>query len=97
MNMANDNAKHADALEMLRHSTAHLLAHAVLELFPGTQAGIGPAVDNGFFYDFLRETPFSTEDLCAIEEKMRQIVALERDKVYASQWFKADTQAAVLP
>jgi threonyl-tRNA synthetase len=77
MNMANDNAKHADALEMLRHSTAHLLAHAVLELFPGTQAGIGPAVDNGFFYDFLRETPFSTEDLCAIEEKMRQIVALD--------------------
>ena len=75
--MANDNAKHADALEMLRHSTAHLLAHAVLELFPGTQAGIGPAVDNGFFYDFLRETPFSTEDLCAIEEKMRQIVALD--------------------
>lgn len=80
--MANDNAKHtgagpADALETLRHSTAHLLAHAVLELFPGTQAGIGPAVDNGFFYDFLRDTPFSTEDLSAIEEKMRRIVALD--------------------
>ena len=75
--MANDNAKHAgpaDALEMLRHSTAHLLAHAVLELVPGTQAGIGPAVENGFFYDFLRETPFSPEDLCAIEERMREIV-----------------------
>jgi threonyl-tRNA synthetase len=82
MNMATDNAKQtgagpADALETLRHSTAHLLAHAVLDLFPGTQAGIGPAVDNGFFYDFLRECPFSTEDLCAIEEKMRQIVALD--------------------
>jgi threonyl-tRNA synthetase len=80
--MATDNAKQtgagpADALETLRHSTAHLLAHAVLDLFPGTQAGIGPAVDNGFFYDFLRECPFSTEDLCAIEEKMRQIVALD--------------------
>jgi threonyl-tRNA synthetase len=82
MNMATDNAKQtgagpADAPETLRHSTAHLLAHAVLDLFPGTQAGIGPAVDNGFFYDFLRECPFSTEDLCAIEEKMRQIVALD--------------------
>jgi threonyl-tRNA synthetase len=78
--MANDNLKHADAgradaLEVLRHSTAHLLAHAVLELFPGTQAGIGPAVDNGFFYDFLRDCPFSVEDLCTIEAKMRAYVA----------------------
>jgi len=71
-------AEKADALEILRHSAAHLLAHAVLELFPGTQAGIGPAVDNGFFYDFLRETPFTPEDLAAIEEKMRQIVALDQ-------------------
>ena len=80
--MANDNVKHADAgradaLEVLRHSTAHLLAHAVLDLFPGTQAGIGPAVDNGFFYDFLRDCPFTVEDLGAIEEKMRAYVAAD--------------------
>jgi threonyl-tRNA synthetase len=62
-------------METLRHSAAHLLAHAVLDLFPGTQAGIGPAVDNGFFYDFLRTEPFSSDDLAAIEAKMRAIAA----------------------
>jgi threonyl-tRNA synthetase len=61
------------SLETLRHSASHLLAHAVLELFPGTQAGIGPAVENGFYYDFLRDQPFSVEDLEAIEKKMRDI------------------------
>jgi len=65
------------SLEVLRHSTSHLLAQAVLELFPGTQAGIGPAVDNGFFYDFLRDCPFSVEDLSAIEAKMREVVAAD--------------------
>jgi len=63
----------ADDLEVLRHSVAHLLAHAVLDLFPGTQAGIGPAVENGFFYDFLREEPFSVEDLVSIEVRMREL------------------------
>jgi len=62
-------------LETLRHSAAHLLAHAVLDLFPGTQAGIGPAVENGFYYDFLRDEPFSSDDLAAIEAKMREISA----------------------
>jgi threonyl-tRNA synthetase len=62
-----------EGLEVLRHSASHLLAHAVLELFPGTQAGIGPAVDNGFYYDFLREEPFTPEDLSAIEARMRKI------------------------
>lgn len=64
-----------EGLDVLRHSAAHLLAQAVLELFPGTRIGIGPAVENGFYYDFLRETPFSPEDLMAIEAKMREIAA----------------------
>jgi threonyl-tRNA synthetase len=64
-------------LEVLRHSTSHLMAHAVLALFPGTQAGIGPAVENGFYYDFLREETFSVQDLEAIEAKMREITAAD--------------------
>jgi threonyl-tRNA synthetase len=63
----------AEALDTLRHSSAHLMAHVVLELFPGTQTGVGPAVEDGFFYDFLRDKPFVPEDLEAIEKKMRQI------------------------
>jgi threonyl-tRNA synthetase len=63
----------AEALDTLRHSSSHLMAHAVLELFPGTQTGVGPAVEDGFFYDFLRDKPFVPEDLEAIEKKMRQI------------------------
>ena len=62
-----------EALDVLRHSAAHLLAHAVLDLFPGTQTGIGPAVENGFYYDFLREIPFTPEDLEKIENKMREL------------------------
>jgi threonyl-tRNA synthetase len=62
-------------LEVLRHSTSHLLAHAVLELFPGTQIGIGPSVENGFYYDFLRAEPFSLQDLETIEKKMHEIAA----------------------
>jgi len=62
-----------EALDVLRHSAAHLLAHAVLDLFPGTQTGIGPAVENGFSYDFLRETPFTPEDLEKIESRMREL------------------------
>jgi threonyl-tRNA synthetase len=61
-----------EALDVLRHSAAHLLAHAVLDLFPGTQTGIGPAVENGFYYDFLREMPFTPEDLEKIESRMRK-------------------------
>ncbi len=64
-------------LEVLRHSTSHLMAHAVLSLFPGTQAGIGPAVESGFYYDFLRAETFSVQDLQAIEAKMREIVAAD--------------------
>lgn len=65
--------KSAEALDVLRHSSAHLMAHAVLALFPGTQTGVGPATEDGFFYDFLRETPFTLDDLRVIEEKMREL------------------------
>ncbi|HEY4843163.1 MAG TPA: threonine--tRNA ligase [Terriglobales bacterium] len=63
-----------EALEVYRHSSAHLLAAAVLELFPETKLGHGPATENGFFYDFYRETPFTPEDLDKIEKKMQELV-----------------------
>ncbi len=63
-----------EALEILRHSASHLLAHAVLDLFPPAQTGIGPAVDNGFYYDFLRDEAFTPEDLEAIEKRMNEII-----------------------
>ncbi|HEX4853010.1 threonine--tRNA ligase [Arenimonas sp.] len=66
--------KHPDALDVLRHSTAHLLAQAVQRLFPGTQVTIGPVIDNGFYYDFAYERPFTPEDLPAIEAEMQKIV-----------------------
>jgi threonyl-tRNA synthetase len=64
-----------DALAMIRHDAAHVLAEAVQELYPGTQVTIGPAIDNGFYYDFSRNQPFSLEDFGPIEAKMREIVA----------------------
>ena len=67
--------KDAVALEMIRHDCAHVLAEAVQALFPGTQVTIGPSIENGFYYDFATEVPFTTEDFPAIEAKMREIVA----------------------
>ena len=67
--------KDTDALEMIRHDAAHVLAEAVQELFPGTQVTIGPSIENGFYYDFARNEPFTPEDFPAIEAKMRDIVA----------------------
>jgi threonyl-tRNA synthetase len=63
------------ALELIRHDAAHVLAEAVQRLFPGTQVTIGPAIENGFYYDFARNTPFTPEDFAAIEDEMRAIVA----------------------
>ncbi len=63
------------ALDLIRHDAAHVMAEAVQELYPGTQVTIGPVIENGFFYDFARNQPFTTEDLPAIEAKMREIVA----------------------
>src|SRR5579871_5078615 len=92
--------KDPKALEVYRHSTAHLLAAAVLELFPETQLGVGPPTDAGFYYDFQRETPFTPEDLEAIEKRMwdLQAKALPYDRVltrktdglekYKKDWMK---------
>ena len=66
--------KHSDALEVVRHSTAHLLAQAVQRLYPETQVTIGPVVENGFYYDFSRKLPFAEADLIAIEAEMQKIV-----------------------
>ncbi len=65
--------KHPEGLEIIRHSTAHLLAHAVKELFPDAQVTIGPVIDNGFYYDFSYQRPFTPEDLAAIEQRMAEI------------------------
>ena len=70
--------KDPDALELIRHDAAHVMAEAVQELFPGTQVTIGPAIENGFYYDFARDEPFTPEDLPRIEERMREIV--DRDE-----------------
>src|SRR6058998_2232412 len=75
--------KSPEALALYRHSTAHLLAAAVTNLFPGTQCGIGPATDEGFFYDFVVPRPFVPEDLEAIERKMRDFV--QQDLPYERQ------------
>jgi len=63
-----------DALELLRHDAAHVMAQAVQELYPGTQVTIGPAIENGFYYDFARDEPFTPDDLVAIEARMHEIV-----------------------
>ena len=67
--------KDNEALELIRHDSAHVLAEAVQELFPGTQVTIGPSIENGFYYDFHRNEPFTPEDFPAIEAKMREIIA----------------------
>jgi threonyl-tRNA synthetase len=77
--------KDPEALKVLRHSSAHVLATAVLELFPETKLGHGPATDAGFFYDFYREKPFTPEDLAAIEAKMAEVVARDEKFVRESE------------
>ncbi|MFH2015521.1 MAG: threonine--tRNA ligase [Pseudomonadota bacterium] len=70
--------EHPLALEMIRHDAAHVLAEAVQELWPDTQVTIGPVIENGFYYDFSRETPFTPDDFPAIEKKMREIIGRNR-------------------
>ena len=77
-----------EALKVLRHSAAHVLATAVLELFPETKLGHGPATDAGFFYDFYRERPFTPEDLTAIESKMAEVVA--RNEAFTHEFSPRD-------
>jgi len=68
-----------DGLELIRHDAAHIMAEAVQELFPGTQVTIGPTIENGFYYDFHRQQPFTPEDLKAIEKRMHEIVKRNED------------------
>ena len=72
-------SKNPEGLETIRHDTAHILAMAVQELFPGTQVTIGPVIENGFYYDFARKEPFTEDDLLKIENKMKEIV--DRDEI----------------
>ena len=74
-----------DALELVRHDCAHIMARAVQEIWPDTKVTIGPVIENGFYYDFDRAEPFSTDDLQKIEQKMRKIIAL-RDPVRTEVW-----------
>ena len=79
------------ALELIRHDTAHVLAEAVQALWPGTQVTIGPVIDNGFYYDFARNQPFTPEDLPVIEKKMKEIIA--RDKPFTKEiWSRDDAK-----
>ncbi|HEX3942413.1 MAG TPA: threonine--tRNA ligase [Acidobacteriaceae bacterium] len=80
--------KDAEALQVVRHSAAHVMATAVLELYPEVKLGHGPATDAGFFYDFYRPTPFTPEDLAAIEAKMAEVVA--RDEPFVREWEPRD-------
>lgn len=82
-------AKDADGLDLIRHSTAHLLAYAVKELFPDAQVTIGPVIDNGFYYDFSYKRPFTPEDLTAIEKKMAELV--KKDEIVTrEEWSRDD-------
>jgi threonyl-tRNA synthetase len=67
--------KDPEGLEVIRHSTAHLMAYAVKELFPAAQVTIGPVIDNGFYYDFAYQRPFTLDDLAAIEKRMGELAA----------------------
>lgn len=70
--------KSAEALELIRHDAAHVMAEAVQALYPGTQVTIGPSIEDGFYYDFARAEPFTPEDFEKIEAKMRDIIALKK-------------------
>jgi threonyl-tRNA synthetase len=81
-------SKSPEALDLQRHSTAHLMAAAVTQLFPGAQCGVGPAIDDGFYYDFVVSRPFVPEDLDAIEQRMRELAA--QDLIYERQMWPRD-------
>ena len=73
-------ARDDDALELFRHDAAHVMAQAVQELYPGTQVTIGPAIEDGFYYDFAREEAFTPADLKKIEQRMHEIVKRDLDR-----------------
>ena len=82
------NREDLRALELIRHDAAHVLAEAVQTLWPGTQVTIGPVIENGFYYDFFRNQPFTLEDLPVIEKKMKEIIA--RDKPFTKETWSRD-------
>jgi threonyl-tRNA synthetase len=82
----------ADGVELLRHDAAHVLAEAVKELYPETQVTIGPTIDNGFYYDFAREEPFTPEDLQGIEQRMREIVK-RNESIRREEWDRDEAVA----
>jgi threonyl-tRNA synthetase len=84
--------KSAEALELIRHDAAHVMAEAVQELYPGTQVTIGPSIENGFYYDFWRAEPFTPDDLPRIEAKMKEIVA--RDATFVREVWERDAAIA---
>ena len=85
------NREDPRALDLIRHDAAHVLAEAVQSLWPGTQVTIGPVIENGFYYDFFRNEPFTPEDFAAIEKKMREIIA--RDKPFTKEvWDREKTK-----
>ena len=83
---------HVDALELLRHDCAHVMAEAVQELYPGTQITFGPSIENGFYYDFFRETPFTPDDFAKIETRMKEIV--DRDEAITREIWTRDQAVA---
>ena len=85
-------SKNKEGLETIRHDTAHILAMAVQELFPGTQVTIGPVIENGFYYDFARKEPFTEDDLKKIEDKMKDIV--DRDEITKREVWARDKAIA---
>jgi threonyl-tRNA synthetase len=91
-NVAIITIKDEDALELIRHDAAHVLAEAVQELFPGTQITFGPSTDNGFYYDFHRAEAFSSDDFEAIEEKMEEIVS-RNEEIIREVWSREDVRA----
>lgn len=81
-----------DGLELLRHDAAHIMAEAVKELWPATQVTIGPAIENGFYYDFARDEPFTSEDLAVIEQRMKEIV--DRNETITREVWERDKAVA---
>ena len=90
--IAHRDPRSPEALEILRHDAAHVMAEAVKELYPGTQVTFGPATENGFYYDFARDQPFTPEDLAKIEQRMHEIV--DRDEPITREVWERDQASA---
>src|SRR5438045_519843 len=92
--MSSQAADHDDALHRIRHSLAHVMAQAVMKLRPGTKLGFGPAIDDGFYYDFILPSPLTEEDFPAIEKEMRKIIGANQ-KFEQEELPNADARARI--